>query len=73
MNRDQIAGNCKQLSGKVKEQWGKLTHNSQREFDGRCEQVLGRIQSRYGIAKEQATRQLQDFLHRNRNWRITDK
>lgn len=54
MNSDQIAGNWKQLTGKVKEQWGKLTDDDITTIEGKREQLVGRVQERYGIAKEKA-------------------
>lgn len=58
MNRDQISGNWKQLSGKVKEQWGKLTDDDLTAVEARRDQLVGRIQERYGIAKEEAEQQV---------------
>jgi uncharacterized protein YjbJ (UPF0337 family) len=54
MNKDQIAGNWKQLTGKVKEQWGKLTDDDITAIEGKRDQLVGRVQERYGIAKEKA-------------------
>ena len=54
MNSDQIAGNWKQLTGKVKEQWGKLTDDDITIIEGKRDQLVGRVQERYGIAKEKA-------------------
>lgn len=54
MNKDQIAGNWKQLTGKVKEQWGKLTDDDLTAVEGKRDQLVGRIQERYGIAREKA-------------------
>jgi uncharacterized protein YjbJ (UPF0337 family) len=73
MNRERFEGNWKQLGGKVNERWGRLTNDPQRELAGRRTQVAGRIQKRYGIAKEEAARQLEDFLDRNRNWHLSNK
>ena len=73
MNRDRFEGNWKQFSGKVKEQWGRLTDDPQREFAGRRDQLAGRIQERNGISKEEAARQLRDFLDRNRNWHLSNR
>ena len=67
MNQDRFEGNWRQFGGKVKEQWGRLTNDPQREFAGRRDQLAGRTQERYGISKEEAARQLKDFLDRNRN------
>lgn len=68
MNPDRFEGNWKQFRGKVKEQWGRLTHDQRREAAGRRDQLAGRIQARRGFSKEEAERQLQEFLNRNRNW-----
>lgn len=73
MNRDRFEGSRKQFIGKVKERWGKLTSDPQRELAGRREQIAGRMQARYGIAKEEAARQLREFLHRNRNWDLSSR
>ena len=61
MNWDQIAGNWKQFSGKIREQWGKLTDDDFSKIGGQRDQLLGVIQNRYGIAKEEAEKQLSDF------------
>ena len=65
MNKDQIAGNWKQLKGKVKEQWGKLTDDDIRELEGHGEQLAGKIQERYGIAREEAEQQAREFRSHN--------
>ncbi|MBR0648138.1 CsbD family protein [Roseomonas terrae] len=54
MNSDQFAGNWKQLKGKAKEQWGKLTDDDLTVIEGKRDQLVGRVQERYGIAKEKA-------------------
>jgi len=64
MNWDRIEGGWKQFSGKVKEQWGKLTDDDLTEVAGRRDQLAGKIQARYGIAKEQAERELDAFADR---------
>lgn len=58
MNSDRIAGNWKQLTGKVKEQWGKLTDDDITVVEGQRDQLVGRIQERYGIAKDKAEEQV---------------
>jgi uncharacterized protein YjbJ (UPF0337 family) len=65
MNKDKAAGQWKQLKGKVKEQWGKLTDDDLMVLEGDQDQLAGRIQQRYGIAKEEAERQVRDFQIRN--------
>ena len=61
MNWDQIAGDWKQFSGRIREKWGKLTDDDFSKIGGQRDQLLGAIQNRYGIAKEEAERQLSDF------------
>jgi uncharacterized protein YjbJ (UPF0337 family) len=65
MNNDQIEGNWKQVKGKIKEQWGKLTDDDLDVIAGKRDQLLGRIQERHGIAKQEAEEQLQHFEKRN--------
>ncbi len=61
MNQDIFDGNWKQLKGKVREQWGRLTDDDLDKAAGKRDQILGKIQERYGIAKDEAERQLRDF------------
>jgi len=61
MNWDRIEGNWKQVSGKAKEQWGKLTDDDIDVVAGRRDQLAGKIQERYGIAKEDAEKQLAEW------------
>ena len=52
MNQDRIQGRWRQIMGKVKEQWGRLTEDDLDVIAGRREQLLGRIQQRYGLAQD---------------------
>ena len=61
MNEDRIKGQWKQLAGKLKAKWGKLTDDDLAVADGDSEYLVGRIQERYGIARDEAERQLRDF------------
>jgi uncharacterized protein YjbJ (UPF0337 family) len=64
MNWDTIAGNWKQATGRVKEEWGDLTDDDLVRIAGRRDQLVGRIQERYGIAKEEAERQVKAWERR---------
>jgi uncharacterized protein YjbJ (UPF0337 family) len=64
MNWDRAEGNWKQLTGKVKEQWGKLTDNDLTVINGKQDQLVGRVQERYGIAKDEAERQVKEWSDR---------
>lgn len=61
MNEDRIKGQWKQLSGKLKSRWGKLTDDDLRVADGDAEYLAGRLQERYGIAKDEAIKQVRKF------------
>ena len=65
MNQDRLGGNWKQVKGKLKEEWGKLTDDDLDVIAGRRDQLLGRIQQRHGIAREEAQRQVDSFERRN--------
>ena len=65
MSWDVIAGNWKQLAGKVKEQWGKLTDDDLAKVAGKREQLEGMLQERYGYGKEQAKKNVDEFLTRH--------
>jgi uncharacterized protein YjbJ (UPF0337 family) len=64
MNWDRVEGNWKQLTGKVKEQWGKLTDDDLTQINGNREQLEGKIQAHYGYAKDQARREVDDWISR---------
>ncbi len=57
MNRDRVKGNWKQLAGRAKVQWGKLTDDDMLVIAGHRDQLAGKIQERYGVAKEKAEEQ----------------
>ena len=61
MDTDTLKGQWKQLKGKVKEKWGKLTDDDLTEVEGRRDYLIGRIQERYGIAKDKAESEVRDF------------
>ena len=61
MNEDRIKGQWKQLSGKLKAKWGKLTDDDLRVAEGNSEYLAGRIQERYGVAKDEAEKQVKEF------------
>ena len=65
MNKDITAGNFKQLKGKIKQQWGKLTDDEIDQMEGNAEILAGKLQERYGLGKEDAEREARDFRTRN--------
>ena len=61
MNWDRVEGQWKQMAGKVKTKWGKLTDDDLTAISGKKDQLVGRIQERYGIQKDEAERQVDDW------------
>ena len=55
MDWNRVEGNWKQVRGKIKEQWGKLTDDDQ-----------GRLQQRYGYAKDQAQKEVNAWFDRQK-------
>ena len=62
MNWDQVEGNWKQMKGKAKERWGQFTNDDVEMIKGRRDQLVGKLQQRYGVAREEAERQIAEFL-----------
>jgi uncharacterized protein YjbJ (UPF0337 family) len=59
---NRVQGSWKQLEGKVKAKWGMLTDDDLTAINGRREELEGKIQQRYGIAKDQARKQVDEWL-----------
>jgi uncharacterized protein YjbJ (UPF0337 family) len=55
----------KQLRGKVKEQWGKLTDDEIQQIEGNYDQLIGKIQERYETTRAKAEEQVNEFLNNN--------
>jgi len=58
MNRHQIQGRWQEFKGRVREAWGRLTHNKMASLAGRRDTLIGRIQAGYGNAKVAAKKQV---------------
>jgi len=62
MNWDIVAGNWKQLSGSIKQKWGQLTDDELARINGQREQLEGMLQAKYGYTKEQAQKEVNDWM-----------
>jgi uncharacterized protein YjbJ (UPF0337 family) len=62
MNEDQIKGNWKQITGQLKEKWGKLTDDELTQAEGRADYLAGKVQERYGQSKDAALKEVNDFF-----------
>jgi uncharacterized protein YjbJ (UPF0337 family) len=61
MNSDTMEGQWKQMKGKMKEKWGKLTDSDWDSVAGKKDQLIGKLQERYGYSREQAERDYDDW------------
>lgn len=66
MNTDTIEGNWKQLKGKTKEMWGKLTDDDVDVIAGKRDMLSGKIQKAYGITKDDAEKQIDTWAAKHR-------
>jgi uncharacterized protein YjbJ (UPF0337 family) len=64
MNWTSIKSDWKDLKGKARVQWAKLTEDELARMRGNREQLEAAIQKRYGVAKEEAQRQVDAWAQR---------
>ena len=62
MNKDILEGQWKELKGKVKAKWAKLTDDDLDYISGRAEELKGIIQKRYGLKKDEADKEYDTFI-----------
>jgi uncharacterized protein YjbJ (UPF0337 family) len=63
MNPEILKGRWHQVKGDIRKRWGKLTDNDMLEIEGHVEKMIGKLQERYGFKREEAEKQLNEFLH----------
>jgi len=61
MNEAIVRGNWKQLTGKIKQKWGKLTDDDLKKAEGNTEYLVGKLEERYGLAKDKAEKSLKEM------------
>jgi len=62
MNWDIIEGKWDQFKGQMKSKWAKLTDEDLTSLSGKKDQLIGKIQERYGVLKDDAERQVDDWI-----------
>jgi uncharacterized protein YjbJ (UPF0337 family) len=62
MSMDVFQGKWEQLKGAVRTQWGKLTDDDVQRVGGKKDELIGRLRERYGYAKDDASKQIDDWL-----------
>jgi len=54
MNQDMLSGNWRQLRGKLRSWWGKLSDDDFEWISGQKDRLVGLIQEKYGCTRDQA-------------------
>jgi len=67
MNEDTLKGKWHQIKGEVKSRWGQLTDDDLDRVEGDAEKLIGRVQERYGYARDDAKREVDAFIQRQRD------
>jgi uncharacterized protein YjbJ (UPF0337 family) len=62
MNSDILQGKWKQLKGQLKQTWGDLTDDEISKIGGHFDKLSGLLQERYGRSRDEAEREIRDFL-----------
>jgi len=62
MNWDQIEGKWKELKGKARSKWGKLTDDDLENVAGKKDVLLGRLQQRYGYKRDEAEKEVDTWM-----------
>lgn len=63
MNWDEVQGKWKQLKGQAQAKWGELTDDELDQVEGDREALEGKIQAKYGKSKEEAKKEVNDFIN----------
>jgi uncharacterized protein YjbJ (UPF0337 family) len=63
MNQEILKGKWLHVKGDVRGWWGRMTEDDVDQIQGDAERFVGKLQERYGYGREQAERELNDFLH----------
>ena len=67
MNEDILKGKWRQIKGEVKSRWGKLTDDDMDRVEGDAEKLIGKVQERYGYQRDEAQREVDDFVRTHKD------
>lgn len=62
MQGEELKGKWKQLTGEAKRRWGKLTDDDLTAIEGDRDKLVGKIQERHGKSKDEAEREVNDWI-----------
>ena len=62
MNKEILKGKWLQTKGDVRNWWGRLTDEDVDQIQGDTEKFIGKLQEHYGFSREQAEKEVAEFL-----------
>ena len=62
MDWNRVSGLWTEYQGIAKATWGRLTDNDMTAISGSRDLLIGKLQTRYGLTKDQAERQVDDWV-----------
>lgn len=63
LNNEMISGKWNEVSGELRKKWGELTDNDLERLKGNFGSLGGILEQRLGLKKEDAKRQVDEFMH----------
>lgn len=64
MTRQTMQSQWPQLKKRVQDFWGRFTQDEVAELDGSFDMLAAKVQEKYSLTREQAERQVNEFLAR---------
>ena len=62
MNNDILKGKWQEMKGTLQARWGALTDDDLTQIAGEREQLIGKLRQRYGMARDQAVKEVDNWL-----------
>jgi len=63
VNPEMLKGKWNELKGEIRTRWAKLTDDDITQIQGQAEKMIGKLQERYGYKRDQAEKEITDFLN----------
>jgi len=61
MSEQELKGQWRELKGKVKQKWAKLTDDDIERISGKKDELVGTLQKRYGESRDWAEDQVREW------------
>ncbi|HEX3178261.1 MAG TPA: CsbD family protein [Methylomirabilota bacterium] len=63
MNQDAFEGKWRELRGKARSWWGRLTDDDVQQVAGKKDELVGRLQAKYGYSKDEAEQEIDRHMN----------